>query len=83
MATSDLERYHREQLRMLEDLDWRASEDSLAETLTNKFRAASLSLAIAVELARHLLRSKGLNPEIVERIALRVCDRMGEAAPSN
>ena len=83
MAISDLERYYREQLRLLEDLDWQASEDSLVETLISKFRSATLSPAMAVELARHMLGSKGLNPETVERIARRVSDGMGEPAQSN
>ena len=61
---TDLERYQQEQRRILEDLDWRASEDSLVETLVIRFRTANISSTIAVSLAHHMLTSRGLDADI-------------------
>jgi hypothetical protein len=78
MSNADLDRYAREQRRMLEDLDWMASEDSLVEVFVGKFLEAGLSSDQAVELSLDMLQSKGLGADIVERIAHRVGDGMNE-----
>src|SRR5262245_46220184 len=83
MVNSDLERYYREQLTMLADLDWSASEDALVETLAQRCGQANLSPTIAGQVSRKILCSKGLDPAVADRIARRVSVYVGERSPRN
>jgi hypothetical protein len=80
---SDLERYQQEQRQILEDLAWRASEDSLVETLIGRFRVANIGSAIGTDLARHMLVSRGLNADIADRVAERIGNGLAEVSSSN